>query len=112
MRHTSAGHVVLSDMGITDTRLRVAYCLMVDHRPWNISAIHNATGLTRVTVRTDLNHQVEKGWAKKSKGGYQITEAGMKRFRDRYDIFFEGLKKPLVSFHRLLMKEYPNLAGV
>ncbi len=108
LRYITEGRRMWSDMKETDSRLRVSYCLLVDRRAWTISAVSAASGLTRITVRQVLGDQVERGSVVRVNGGHQITDLGIKRFRARFDEFFQKVREPLFRFHRILGREYPG----
>ncbi len=108
LRYITEGRRMWSDMKETDSRLRVSYCLLVDRRAWTISAVSAASGLTRITVRQVLGDQVERGSVVRANGGHQITDCGVKRFRARFDEFFQKVREPLFRFHRILGREYPG----
>ncbi len=44
----------------------------------------------------------------RANGGHQITDRGVKRFRARFDEFFQKVREPLFRFHRILGREYPG----
>ncbi len=77
-------------------------------RTRRVSALSAATGLTRITVRQVLGDQVERGSVVRANGGHQITDCGVKRFRARFDEFFQKVREPLFRFHRILGREYPG----
>ncbi len=52
--------------------------------------------------------QVERGSVVRANGGHQITDCGVKRFRARFDEFFQKVREPLFRFHRILGREYPG----
>lgn len=106
LRHIAEGRRILADMGVTDSSIRVLYCLIMDQRPWSISAIANATGLSRLTVRQAVISRAERGVTVKTADGYRITEFGVERFRERFDEFFEKIMEPMLQFHRILASEY------
>lgn len=111
LRYIAEGRKHLAQLGVSDTYLRVLSCLSADKRPWNISSIANATELSRLTVRNSLKPAEANGAVLKCRGGYEITEAGMDVFRAQFDEFFERVKVPLIQFHRVLAKEFPDLIG-
>ncbi len=111
LRYIAEGRKHLARMGVSDTRLRVMYCLAADKRPWNVSSIANATDLSRLTVRNSLKQAEEEGAVREFGGGYQVTEVGMDVFRAQFDEFFERVKVPLIQFHRVFAKELPSLIG-
>ena len=112
LRYIAEGRKHLAHMAMLDTHLRVLSCLVTDRRTWTISALADATGLSRLTVRRYLRDAEEKGTVEKcSKGGYRITDRGMDLFRVSFDEFFDRVKVPLIKFHRVLAREHPELFG-
>ena len=73
-----------------------------------VSGPKPGSGLTRITVRQVLGDQVERGSVVRVNGGHQITDRGVKRFRARFDEFFQKVREPLFRFHRILGREYPG----
>lgn len=112
VQYIAEGRKHLAHMGMLDTHLRVLSCLVTDRRTWTISALADATGLSRLTVRKYLRNAAEKGTTEKcSQGGYRITDRGMDLFRVYFDEFFDRVKVPLIKFHRVLAREHPELLG-
>lgn len=111
LRYITEARRILAAMGVKDTNLKIAYCLQADQRPWTISAMSDATGLTRVTVRAAFQGYANRGLVAKTTKGYSITEAGAERVRARFDEFFRRVDEPLFRFHRLLAREFPGLDG-
>jgi len=112
LRYIAEGRKQLAQMAMLDTHLRVLSCLVTDRRTWTISALADATGLSRLTVRQYLRNAVGKDTVEKcSKGGYRITDRGMDLFRVSFDEFFDRVKVPLIKFHRVLAREHPELLG-
>ena len=51
LRYITEGRKAFARIGLKDSSLRILYCLYVDRRAWTISALAEATELTRLTVR-------------------------------------------------------------
>ncbi len=75
VQYIAEGRKHLAHMGMLDTHLRVLSCLVTDRRTWTISALADATGLSRLTVRQYLRNAAEKGTAEKcSEGGLRWSQ--------------------------------------
>ena len=100
-----------AQMGTTDARVRLAYCLYCDSRPWTISGLANATEMSRSTIRQAVANTANQGFVDYTQGSVQVTDAGKNRIRERIDEFFQLVQPPLFRFHRILAEEYPKLGG-
>ena len=104
LRYITEGRKAFARIGLKDSSLRILYCLYVDRRAWTISALAEATDLTRLTVRVRTKGAVEKGFVSHEDDGMGLTEEGVERLQYIFDEFFDQVKVPLAQFHRVLAR--------
>jgi len=106
LRYISEGQKALARIGLKDSSLRILYCLYADRRAWTVSALAEATDLTRVTVRARLKGFAEKGFVSYGDDGVRLTDEGVERLHNIFDEFFEEVWVHLIKFHRVLHREH------
>ena len=102
LRTTTESRRYLAKRNMNDSALRCLYCLFADARPWTISSLADATGLTRVTVRARVRIGVRKGFMCHRGGGITLTPKGRARLRLIFTEYLEELRGSLRSLARLL----------
>ena len=111
LRYITEGRKAFARIGLKDSSLRILYCLYVDRRAWTISALAEATELTRLTVRARAREAVEKGFVSREDDGLRLTKEGAESLHNIFDEFFGQVTVSLMKFHRILEGEYPKFLG-
>jgi len=111
LRYITEGRKAFARIGLKDSSLRILYCLYVDRRGWTISALADATELTRLTVRARTKGAVEKGFVSHEDDGMRLTKEGAESLHNIFDEFFGQVTVSLMKFHRILEGEYPKFLG-
>ena len=106
LRYASEGRKALARIGLKDSSLRILYCLYADRRAWTVSALAEATDLTRVTVRARLRCSVEKGCVTYVDDGVILSDCGVRCLHTIFDEFFDEVWVHLIKFHRVLRREH------
>ena len=104
LRTTTESRQFLANRKLNDSALRCLYCLFSDRRPWTISALADATGLTRVTVRARVRIGVRKGFMSHKDGSVTLTPAGCKRLKVIFSEYLEELQGTLRTLARLIIQ--------
>lgn len=85
LRTVVTGRRCLADAGLDDTGAALAYFLLSRRRTWQIAALSDQTGLSRVTVRRWLSRAERRRWVIRYPRGFRMTETGRAWVADAAD---------------------------